>query len=369
MWPNLKNYLRQLSKARNTHTFIFPWGGVCLQNCDSNGDLLTFSRLAEFTRSRQSLWLYLPLYLFRDEVEIKLDMFFFKTMFQGTVPIFKCPQCADMASISDLALDQKVDQLFELRCIHSKAAAYFAADYENHWSFTEMRDTDQSFKVECNLDIETQLLREDDLFLAAYQKNGVVSLLFTVSSRQKYPICSNCATKRCKCFRRYQKAVNDVDANREEFWQRRRTDRPEPLDHYLEISSQEDYIRRYGHNRTSFAYPISRDEDLKVKFIRRTNGSLDLPARIMPCLEPQVCDLHQNAFSESPNEIIKIICFLKVQKYHSGPTIFSISYKISSSGGILEFKMVHKIKLKVLNRYNYVLIFYITLLLFFYSIY
>ena len=94
-----------------------------------------------------------------------------------------------MESLCGLGLDQNKDNIVALQCLHSKAASHFGGDWDNHWIVGEIEETDESCKVECNLDINFQQLREDRLFLAAFQKDGLVSLLFTVSPKQKYPFC------------------------------------------------------------------------------------------------------------------------------------------------------------------------------------
>ena len=109
--------------------------------------------------------------------------------------------------------------------------------------------------------MQFQELRNDRLFLVAYQKDGKISLLFTVSPKQKYPFCSSCSSKKCKCFRIYKKALEDEGDTDEYFWKRLITERPEPSDHYLEIQSINDYVDRHGYNMTNFNYPIKRDVD------------------------------------------------------------------------------------------------------------
>ena len=162
-----------------------------------------------------------------------------------------------MKSLEGLALDQIKDELFPLRCLHSEAAAYFVYPWDNHWTsaLEEIEDSDESHKVECNLDIKTQELRSDGLFLAAYQQEGRVSLLFTVSKCQKYPFCSNCSTKKCKCFRKFKKILEEeaeLDESVDFFWKRIKTDRPAPSNHYLEVESIQDYFVKHGYNLTNF---------------------------------------------------------------------------------------------------------------------
>ena len=134
----LKNYLRQVAKTQEPNKFFLRWGGVCLHNCGENGDIVTFKNVKEFKTSQKRMWLYLPLLLFRENG----DLF----------PIFQCPECPAMDMIEGLSLDQKAQDLMPIRCIHSQAAAYFAAPWDTHWSIEKIDDSTESFKVQCDLD-------------------------------------------------------------------------------------------------------------------------------------------------------------------------------------------------------------------------
>ena len=80
-------------------------------------------------------------------------------------------------------------------CIPYQAAAYFGGDWDSHWTIEDIEDSDESHKVECNLDTTVQEMRNDRLFLAAYQKNRIISLLLNVCPKQKFPFCSQCSSK------------------------------------------------------------------------------------------------------------------------------------------------------------------------------
>ena len=298
----LKNYLRQVAKTQEPNKFFLRWGGVCLRNCGENGDLVTFKNVKEFKTSQKRMWIYLPLLLFRENG----DLF----------PIFQCPECPAMDMIEGLSLDQKAQDLMPIRCIHSQAAAYFAAPWDTHWSIERIDDSTESFKVQCDLDFKIQELRSDGLFLAAYQHEGNVSLLFTVSKCQKYPFCSKCSTKRCKCFRKFKMVLEeeaDPDESVDFFWKKLKTDRPMPSDHFLEIGSVQDYIVNHGYNLTSFEYPIKRSKELREKFINRLNGEMNMPAKIVPEYNPFItCEQHGNSFSESPDKLVKVSSNSKV---------------------------------------------------------
>ena len=73
-----------------------------------------------------------------------------------------------MAAVSGLALDQNTEDVFAMRCLHSKAAVYFAGDWDSHWTIGDIEDTDELFKVVCNPDLSIQQSRDDSLFLVPF---------------------------------------------------------------------------------------------------------------------------------------------------------------------------------------------------------
>ena len=220
-----------------------------------------------------------------------------------------------MEALCGLSLDQDKDNITALQCMHAKAAFHFGGNWDSHWTIGDIEDTDASYKVECNLDLSLQQLRDDRLFLAAYQKDCVISLLFTVSPKQKYPFCSKCSSKKCGCFRRFKKALDeqiDPDESAHYYWKRLKTDRPQPNGHFLEIPSTDDHFLRHGYNLTPFQYPIKRDENLQEKFVERLNGNMSLPNQIIPIFEPTIICEHGNTSDPSNANLKKVSSNMKV---------------------------------------------------------
>ena len=119
-----------------------------------------------------------------------------------------------MKSVPDFSLQQSRDQIEHMKCIHSRAAEYFTGNYENHWGIPEPSNHDEIFNIAMNRDIQVQRLIDQPgrSFLGAYQSNlGKISVLYTVTSKQKIPLCSMCTSRRCKCFFQYKKVFNDLD--------------------------------------------------------------------------------------------------------------------------------------------------------------
>ena len=78
---------------------------------------------------------------------------------------------------------------------------------------------DLSYRVFCNQDIRVQTLTEEGRFLAAFQTDGNVTLLFTVGKKQKFPLCSNVSCSKqtkCICFKRYKKLLQEHEESEDE---------------------------------------------------------------------------------------------------------------------------------------------------------
>ena len=102
--------------------------------------------------------------------------------------------------------------------------------------------------------------------------------------------CSNCSSKKCKCFFKYKPKIrgneNDSCESKEDttefHWERRKTHRSNPRDGYREILELNDHFKRYGYNLTPFEYPIKRDPVLQAKFANRMNGQFNIPGSLKP---------------------------------------------------------------------------------------
>ena len=116
-----------------------------------------------------------------------------------------------MECVPGIHLDQSKEVLVGLQCDHSKVAASLFPNWDDHWTIDEIEDTDLSYQVFCNRDISIQTFLEEGRFLAAIQVDGDVTLLFTVGSKQKFPLCSriNCSKQtKCICYRKYKRILD-----------------------------------------------------------------------------------------------------------------------------------------------------------------
>ena len=225
--------------------------------------------------------------------------------------VYSCPECTSMRGVRDLSLDQSREEIERIKCNHSNAAEYLIGSYETYWDIQLPNDQDTTHTINFNNDISVQCLRDEgsELFLGAYQTNGLVTLLYTVSRKQSIPFCSACASKKCKCFHGYKSAIREASVENgrdapEFHWERRNTEQ-EPIGNYsdnLELSEQ---YRKYGYNITSFEYPIKRDSGLQKKFVNRQKGQFDLPSMFVPeAIESLKCK-HGNSFDSSDERLVK----------------------------------------------------------------
>ena len=202
-----------------------------------------------------------------------------------------------------------------MKCIHSRAAEYFTGNYENHWDIPEPSDQDEILNIAMNRDIQVQRLIDQPglSFLGAYQSNlGKISVLYTVTSKQKIPLCSMCTSCRCKCFYQYEKVFNDLEIGsnqeRPEFhWERRQTE-PEHRGDYSEALEMSDHHRTYGYNMTPFEYPIWRDSDLQAKYMERIESKDQYnlpPALVSEFKADMVCNKHRNYFYPSNERLVQ----------------------------------------------------------------
>ena len=160
-----------MSKSEEENIFLLPWGGVVCRNCDELGDLLRYKSISEYRDNEKPLWVQLKLVIFRENVKHSFSsiMIFKYFDFQGELfPIYACKDCNLMDPVPGMHMDQTKEAMYGIQCVHSKAAASFFPCWEDHWSITDLDDTDMSYKVFCNQDIRIQTFLDTDRFLAQY---------------------------------------------------------------------------------------------------------------------------------------------------------------------------------------------------------
>ena len=217
-----------------------------------------------------------------------------------------------MNGVRDFCLDQPRDEIENFKCKHSRAAEYLTGNHKTYWDIPHPSNEDKAYKIMMNNDILVQSLVDQggNLFLGTYQANGIISVLYTVSNKQKVPMCSDCASKKCKCFHKYKAVINEAcDENgqeRPEFhWERREAETQVPPDNYDEPLELIEHYKQHGYNITPFEYPIKRDPNLQAKFIERINGQYNLPPTLEAEYKPHLVCQHGCHFNSSNDHLVQ----------------------------------------------------------------
>ena len=215
-----------------------------------------------------------------------------------------------MESVQGMHLDQRKQDMLDLQCVHSKAIASLFPSWEDHWTIADLEDTHMSYKVFCNPDIQIQTFLDQKRFLAAIQTDGDVTLMFTVGTKQKFPLCTrvNCSKQtKCSCYRKYRKILEGDGEEDEErspyYWERRTRQKPALVAHYMENLPLEEHHRKHGYNKTSFEYPIKRCPEMQQKFLSRLEGVFDLPASIVPAADDQSECCHSHSYVQDDDQL------------------------------------------------------------------
>ena len=214
-----------------------------------------------------------------------------------------------MECVPGMQMSQSKEQMTALQCVHSKAVEFFVPSWDDHWIIDDIDATDMSCKVFCNRDIKVQTFLEEGQFLAAVQTDGVVTLLFTVGKKQKFPLCSriNCSNQvKCICYRKYKKHLEEdhTDDSSEYYWDKRSSKKSGLVDHFLESVPIEDYQKRHGYNLTRFEYPIKRCPDMQEKFLQRLDGVYSLPERIIANFDASLVCKHGQGYASDDDKLL-----------------------------------------------------------------
>ena len=130
---NTRNYLRNLSQCEKAF-FITPWAGVIIKNCDISGNMIHYCTTQSYIQSKIPLWLFLSLKLFRDDL--------------GIYGAFVCSTCPSMSSVAMLTLDQRREDIENILCLHSVAAAELTGDWRDFWGLPAIDNETLSHKFQ-----------------------------------------------------------------------------------------------------------------------------------------------------------------------------------------------------------------------------
>ena len=221
-------------------------------------------------------------------------------------------------------------------CHHNKAIAFHIPDWEIKLCLSKEIDGERVSQFR-NGGIKIKILRNaltDDLFLALYQQNEVLSILHTINKASQVPLCSQCSRKPCPCLAKLKSKQQDPhglneksqedqlseeqgssglkrpieEEGEEDFpWTRKRA-KKEKVEHYEEELSLHQYYEEYGFNRKKILYPIKRDPNRQNEWLRRLEGGEpSFPAeRIVADMEEGLeCSRHGNLFSQEEKYLVK----------------------------------------------------------------
>ena len=270
----LNAYIRNLAVTLVSSVFFHSWGGIILRNCDERSEFLEYSCVNNYKEDGNPFWINLQLQLFRSNGDI--------------YPVYVCPACPQMSAVSGMCIDQDKDQMETLFCIHSKAALHFGVRWREHWDIPEIGPGDESVKIMINQDRKYKVFREDTFLLSAIEYDEEVYLLYTVTERQKDPLCEKCLTYKCKHFYSLKKMTendNDVEDDNEQedeqenvpFWDRRKGVPLPKCDNFHEPLPIETHIHKFGYNFKKISYPIKNNKIMQEKFLTRQAGLFELP--------------------------------------------------------------------------------------------
>jgi hypothetical protein len=99
-----------------------------------------------------------------------------------------------------LHLEQRVEEIRGMQCVHSNAAMKFFPSWDDYWTIADIEETDH---ITCFV----------------IRPMGFVTLIFTVGRKYKFPLCSRVGCSRqvkCICFKKYKLFMKDGESEEED---------------------------------------------------------------------------------------------------------------------------------------------------------
>ena len=217
-----------------------------------------------------------------------------------------------MKQVEAMSCRQDKQGMEALRCMHSVVCQQLASNWRNIWDIPNLDQTVESFNFFSCPELKVKKLRHDRLFLCATQSAGAISLLFTVTKRQKNPMCSRCSSPKCKCFKMYQKKkldrqVGDHDGDMDDDWPSSEEEvESQRTEHYQDDLPMDDHHHRYGYNHEPIQYPIHDDPEVQSCWLKRLNGDYNFPDKIFPVYNPSAtCTAHGSGYDPDDSNLIE----------------------------------------------------------------
>ena len=212
-------------------------------------------------------------------------------------PIFQCSECDKMSSIDSLSLKQNQSEMEQLKCVHSVVANILMLDWGAEWDIPDIDYITNSLQLNIMPEIECEIYNYMNHVLSVTRQENKISILFTVTQKQKIPFCSLCFSRKCKCYRIYKVHMKSLEENEVNLMESDDEDEIENVDdneeqqnNYVDVDEEEDdaeehyddpityddHINKFGYNHTKVTFPY--DENMRRKYMRRKDRYYDLPA-------------------------------------------------------------------------------------------
>jgi hypothetical protein len=234
--------------------------------------------------------------------------------------VMVCEKCDSMQGILDLGINQQLALINTLTCHHSKAFVALFPRWQSEMNLPKVDINAEKVSLFQNENIKTTKMKsgvEDGFFLGAFQENGQISMLHTISKKMTIPYCSKCSTRPCPCFQKFKKhntedegseQSEDVhEESQESPWEKEKNSKS-PVEHFENEMELQDWYDNYGCNFTKIDYPIKRDPIRQEAWIQIKMGrEPDFPeGKLIPSYKENLKCAHKNKFSQMERHLVKI---------------------------------------------------------------
>ena len=125
---------------------------------------------------------------------------------------------------------QTYENIINILCIHSKVSAHIIRDFENpssldDWLTLQPEDDEQTVRVDILHSKQDKSTQSQHLAVVFLEDKA--SLLYT-TGRQCSPTCSNCFSRKCRCFFEWQKKLTEKDETKQTDSEQTDTEQSEP---------------------------------------------------------------------------------------------------------------------------------------------
>ena len=126
------------------------------------------------------------------------------------------------------------------------------------------------------------------------------------------PTCSNCFSRKCRCFYQWQKKLTEKDETEQNSTEQTETEQSEPTvqtEDNNESSDPAHYLLNYNShfpNKTPILFPFQHCMDQKNILESMRNGTISVPSVIFPKYDENLTCKHGNHFNENDDFLSKV---------------------------------------------------------------